>query len=30
MFHWLFDGRKLTAEEKQLGTVLFFLQDLHC
>ena len=30
MFHWLFGGTKLTAEEKQIGEVLFFLQDLHC
>lgn len=30
MLNWLFGGTKLTAEEKQIGDTMFFLQDLHC
>lgn len=30
MLNWLFNGRRMTAEEKQIGDILFFLQDLHC
>ena len=30
MLNWLFGGTKLTAEDKQVGDTMFFLQDLHC
>ena len=30
MLNWLFDGRHMSDEEKQIGNTLFHLQDLHC
>lgn len=30
MLKWLFDGFNMTREEKQVGNVMFYLQDLHC